>query len=117
MRSSLAERETIADTARVLSRYVDGIMIRIAGPTSPLVEMAKHATVPVINGSTAPHPCQVMADVMTFEERQGAIEGQRLAWTGDTNNVLTSWMHAAGRARFRVAAVATPAELKSAEWP
>jgi ornithine carbamoyltransferase len=106
----LGERETIADTARVLSRYVDAIMIRILDHDS-LVEMAKYATVPVINGLTKrQHPCQVMADVMTFEQRKGAIEGKRIAWTGDTNNVLTSWVHAAGRLDFELA-VATPEEL------
>jgi ornithine carbamoyltransferase len=99
----LGERETIADTARVLSRYVDAIMIRILDHDS-LVEMAKYATVPVINGLTKrQHPCQVMADVMTFEQRKGAIEGKRIAWTGDTNNVLTSWVHAAGRLDFELA--------------
>ena len=93
----LGERETIADTARVLSRYVDAIMIRMLDHDA-VVEMAKYASVPVINGLTKrQHPCQVMADVMTFEERKGPIEGKRIAWTGDTNNVLTSWVHAAGR--------------------
>ena len=86
----LGERETIADTARVLSRYVDAIVIRILDHDS-LVEMARHATVPVINGLTKrQHPCQVMADVMTFEQHNGPIQGRRIAWTGDTNNVLTS---------------------------
>ena len=106
----LGERETIADTARVLSRYVDAIMIRILDHDA-LVEMAKYATVPVINGLTKrQHPCQVMADVMTFQERKGAIAGKRIAWTGDTNNVLTSWVHAAGRLDFELA-IATPEEL------
>jgi ornithine carbamoyltransferase len=106
----LGERETIADTARVLSRYVDAIMIRMLDHDA-VVEMAKHATVPVINGLTKrQHPCQVMADVMTFEERKGPIRGKRIAWTGDTNNVLTSWVHAAGRLDFELA-IATPEEL------
>jgi ornithine carbamoyltransferase len=106
----LGERETIADTARVLSRYVDAIMIRMLDHDA-VVEMARHATVPVINGLTKrQHPCQVMADVMTFEERKGAIKGRRIAWTGDTNNVLTSWIHAAGRLDFELA-IATPEEL------
>lgn len=106
----LGERETIADTAKVLSRYVDAIMIRMLDHDS-VVEMAKHATVPVINGLTKrQHPCQVMADVMTFEERKGPIAGKRIAWTGDTNNVLTSWIHAAGRLDFELA-IATPEEL------
>ncbi|SFJ17456.1 ornithine carbamoyltransferase [Bosea sp. OK403] len=106
----LGERETIADTARVLSRYVDAIMIRMLDHDS-VVEMSKYATVPVINGLTKrQHPCQVMADVMTFEERKGPIKGKRIAWTGDTNNVLTSWVHAAGRLDFELA-IATPEEL------
>jgi ornithine carbamoyltransferase len=102
--------ETIADTARVLSRYVDAIMIR-TGTHGKLVELAAHATVPVINGLTnLTHPCQVMADVMTFEEHRGSIKGRTVAWTGDGNNVLTSWMHAAERFDFRLR-VATPPEL------
>ena len=106
----LGERETIADTAKVLSRYVDAIMIRMLDHDA-VVEMAKYATVPVINGLTKrQHPCQVMADVMTFEERKGSIKGKRIAWTGDTNNVLTSWIHAAGRLDFELA-IATPEEL------
>ncbi len=109
----LGERETIADTARVLSRYVDAIMIRMLDHDA-VVEMASHATVPVINGLTKrQHPCQVMADVMTFEERKGPIAGKRIAWTGDSNNVLTSWVHAAGRLDFELA-IATPAELSPA---
>ena len=87
----LGRGETIADTARVLSRYVDAIMIRILNHDS-LVELAKHATVPVINGLTRlSHPCQVMADVLTFEEHKGPIKGHTVAWTGDANNVLSSW--------------------------
>lgn len=109
----LGERETIADTARVFSRYVDAIMIRILDH-GQLRELAAHATVPVINGLTkTSHPCQVMADIMTFEERRGPLEGRRVAWTGDTNNVLRSWIHAAGRFDFELA-VATPAELAPA---
>jgi ornithine carbamoyltransferase len=102
--------EPISDTAKVLSRYVDAIMIRILDHDA-LVEMARYATVPVINGLTKrQHPCQVMADVMTFEERKGPITGKRIAWTGDTNNVLTSWVHAAGRLDFELS-IATPEEL------
>jgi ornithine carbamoyltransferase len=107
----LGRGETIADTARVLSRYVDAIMIRILNHDA-LVELATHATVPVINGLTRlSHPCQVMADVMTFEEHKGAIKGRTVAWTGDSNNVLSSWMHAARSFDFRLK-VATPPELK-----
>ena len=115
----LGRGETIADTARVLSRYVDAIMIRILDHEA-LAELARHATVPVINGLTrVSHPCQVMADVLTFEEHCGPIGGRTVAWTGDTNNVLASWMHAAERFGFRLR-VATPPELapkkKLAAW-
>jgi ornithine carbamoyltransferase len=107
----LGRGETIADTARVLSRYVDAIMIRILSHDA-LVELASHATVPVINGLTRlSHPCQVMADVMTFEEHKGSIKGSTVAWTGDANNVLSSWMHAAKSFDFRLN-IATPPELK-----
>ena len=93
----LGHGETIADTARVLSRYVDLIMIRTFDPGT-LIEMAEHATVPVINGLTdASHPCQIMADVMTYEEHRGPIRGRKVVWTGDGNNVCASFLHAAGR--------------------
>jgi ornithine carbamoyltransferase len=92
----LGRSESIADTARVLSRYVDGIMIR-AATHNTLVELAQHATVPVINGLTSEtHPCQVMADILTLQEHKGPIADQRVAWIGDCNNVAASWMHAAG---------------------
>jgi ornithine carbamoyltransferase len=111
----LGRGETIADTARVLSRYVDAIVIRTLDHKQVL-EMAQNATVPVINGLTRrSHPCQVMADVMTFEERRGAIGGRVVAWTGDANNVLASWMHAAQRFEFELR-VATPPELKPKKW-
>src|SRR5438552_7906631 len=111
----LGRGETIADTARVLSRYVDIIMIRTLDHDM-LVELARHATVPVINGLTRrSHPCQVLADVMTFEENCGPIRGKTVAWTGDANNVLTSWMHAAERFDFRLR-VATPPELAPKKW-
>jgi ornithine carbamoyltransferase len=90
----LGRGETVADTARVLSRYVDAIMIR-AKRHDHLLELAEHATVPVINGLTnKSHPCQVMADIMTFEEHRGAIDKHAIAWVGDGNNVATSWIHA-----------------------
>jgi ornithine carbamoyltransferase len=102
--------ETIADTARVLSRYVDGIVIRTHDP-GVLHELADNATVPVINGLTSfSHPCQVMADVLTFEEHRGRIDGKTVAWLGDANNVCTSFIHAAGRFAFRLN-VASPNEL------
>lgn len=107
----LGRGETIADTARVLSRYVDAIMIRILDHAM-MLELAEHATVPVINGLTKlSHPCQIMADVLTFEEHRGAIRGRTLAWSGDSNNVLASWIQAAARFDFRLN-VATPPELK-----
>ncbi|OAN73174.1 ornithine carbamoyltransferase [Jannaschia sp. EhC01] len=96
----LGHGETIADTARVLSRYVDLIMIRTFGEDI-LHEMADHATVPVINGLTDnSHPCQIMADVMTFEEHRGPIKGKRVAWMGDGNNVAQSFLHAAASFGF-----------------
>ena len=111
----LGRGETIADTARVLSRYIDAIMIRTLDHEI-VSELAKYATVPVINGLTRrSHPCQVLADVMTFEEHRGAIRGRLVAWTGDANNVLASWMHAADRFEFRLN-VATPPELKPKKW-
>jgi len=103
--------ETIADTARVLSRYVDAIMIR-TDLHRKLLELAEAATVPVINGLTdRSHPCQIMADVMTFEEHRGPIRDRTLAWSGDGNNVVTSWVHAAQRFDFQLK-VACPAELR-----
>jgi ornithine carbamoyltransferase len=96
----LGHGETIADTARVLSRYVDLIMIRTFDEAT-LLELAGHATVPVINGLTnASHPCQIMADVLTYEEHRGAIAGTKVVWSGDGNNVCTSWIHAAGQFGF-----------------
>ncbi len=96
----LGHGETIADTARVLSRYVDLIMIRTFEEAT-LLEMAEHATVPVINGLTnRTHPCQIMADVMTYEEHRGPIAGRRVVWSGDGNNVCASWIHAAGQLGF-----------------
>jgi ornithine carbamoyltransferase len=111
----LGRGETIADTARVLSRYVDAIMIRTLDHGA-LIELARHATVPVINGLTRrSHPCQVLADIMTFEEHRGPIRGKTVAWSGDSNNVLASWMHAADRFEFRLR-VATPPELAPKKW-
>ncbi|WP_333825399.1 ornithine carbamoyltransferase [Pinisolibacter sp.] len=106
----LGRGETIADTARVLSRYVDAIMIRILDHDA-LKELAANATVPVINGLTKhSHPCQIMADILTFEEHRGPIAGKTVAWTGDTNNVLASWIHAAARFDFNLR-IATPPSL------
>ena len=106
----LAREETIADTARVLSRFVDAVMIRLLDHEM-VEELAANATVPVINGLTKwSHPCQVMADVMTFEEHKGSIAGATVCWSGDGNNVLTSWVHAAVKFGFRLN-VASPKEL------
>jgi ornithine carbamoyltransferase len=96
----LGHGETIADTARVLSRYVDLIMIRTFDEEA-LLELAEHATVPVINGLTnQSHPCQIMADVLTYEEHRGPIAGRKVVWCGDGNNVFTSFAHAAGQFGF-----------------
>jgi ornithine carbamoyltransferase len=96
----LGRGETVADTARVLSRYVDAIMLR-TDRVWKLAELAQNATVPVINGLTeASHPCQLMADIMTFEEHRGSIAGRTIAWLGDGNNVARSWVQAAVRFGF-----------------
>lgn len=96
----LGHGETIADTARVLSRYVDLIMIRTFDETV-LMEMSEYADVPVINGLTdRTHPCQIMADVMTYEEHRGPIKGKKVVWSGDGNNVCASFLHAAGQFGF-----------------
>jgi ornithine carbamoyltransferase len=106
----LGRGETVADTARVLSRYVDCIMVRTTREEK-LLELAEHATVPVINGLTdRTHPCQLMADVMTVEERRGPSAGKRIAWIGDGNNMATSWIHAAARFGFELA-IACPKQL------
>lgn len=96
----LGHGETIADTARVLSRYVDMIMMRTFEEDT-LLEMAEYATIPVINGLTnRTHPCQIMADVMTFEEHRGPIKGKKVVWSGDGNNVFASFAHAAKQFEF-----------------
>ncbi len=108
--SQLGRGETIADTARVLSRYVDAIMIRTT-EESKLLELAEHASIPVINGLTdRTHPCQLMADVMTFEQHRSSIKGKTIAWSGDGNNMATSWIHAAVRFGFTLK-IACPEQL------
>jgi ornithine carbamoyltransferase len=98
----LGRAETIGDTAKVLSRYVDAIMIRTTDHNR-LLELAEHATVPVINGLTdATHPCQIMADIMTFEEHAGPVKGKTIAWTGDGNNVLHSFIEGSARFGYRM---------------
>lgn len=115
----LGRGESVADTARVLSRMVDVIMLRTHGEEK-LHELAAEAAVPVINGLTdTSHPCQIMADLLTLQEHKGAIAGKSVAWVGDGNNVLTSWIHAAGKLEFELR-VATPTELSpdpvALEW-
>ncbi|MGH7059380.1 MAG: ornithine carbamoyltransferase [Stellaceae bacterium] len=108
--SQLGRGETVADTARVLSRYVDAIMIRTNEPEK-LDELARYASVPVINGLTdASHPCQLMADVMTLQEKKGPLAEATVAWSGDGNNVAASWVHAAVRFGFALR-LACPEEL------
>ena len=109
--SQLGRGETPADTARVLSRYADMMMIR-TDSHQKLLDLAKFATVPVINGLTDDsHPCQIMADIQTFEEYRGPIEGKIVTWVGDGNNVAASWLHAAVKLGFEFR-IATPPELK-----
>jgi len=106
--TQLGRGETVADTARVLSRYVDAIMLR-TGRVSKLEELAAHATIPVINGLTdASHPCQLMADILTFEEHRGPIAGQVIAWCGDGNNVARTWVQAAVRFGFSLRLASPP---------
>jgi len=108
--SQLGRGETVADTARVLSRYVDAIMIRTDDPAK-LDELAHYASVPVINGLTDDsHPCQLMADVMTYEEHRGPIKGRKVVWCGDGNNMAASYVHAAQRFGFSLV-LAVPQEL------
>src|SRR6476619_7198364 len=93
----LGRGEPIADTARVLSRYVDGIMIRTFAHTE-VEELARYADVPIINGLTdLVHPCQVLADVLTIRQHLGGYNGKRVAWIGDGNNMANSWLNAAYR--------------------
>ncbi len=109
--SQLGRGESVADTARVLSRYVDAIMLRTTDEKK-LLELAEHASVPVINGLTdRTHPCQLMADVMTFEEHSGGIAGKTIAWSGDGNNMAASWIHAAQRFDFALR-LACPEKLR-----
>jgi len=109
--SQLGRGETVADTARVLSRYVDAIMIR-TNHAEKLDDLARYATVPVINGLTdSSHPCQIMADVMTLQEKKGPLADAVVAWSGDGNNVAVSWIHAAARFGFDLR-LACPEQLQ-----
>lgn len=112
--TQLGRGETVADTARVLSRYVDAIMLRTTSPAK-LEELARYSAVPVINGLTdASHPCQIIADILTVEEKLGPISNLRAAWIGDGNNVAASWIHAAVRLGFPLT-LACPTELAPAD--
>lgn len=117
--TQLGRGETVADTARVLSRYVDAIMIRTDDPAK-IAELSEYATVPVINGLTDDtHPCQVMADIMTFTEHRGSLDGKVVSWVGDGNNVAASWIQAAAHFNFEMR-LACPPELMpdaaAVEW-
>jgi ornithine carbamoyltransferase len=106
----LGRGESYGDTAQVLARFVDAVMLR-TDAHGKLAALAEHSRVPVINGLTdRSHPCQIMADVMTFEERKGPIRGAKVAWVGDANNVATSWIHAAERFGFDLH-IACPKDL------
>jgi ornithine carbamoyltransferase len=99
----LGRGEPIADTARVLSRYVDGIMIRTFAHAD-VEELARYADVPVINGLTdLLHPCQILADILTIRQHLGGVEGRKVAWIGDGNNMANSWINAAYRLGFELA--------------
>jgi len=108
--TQLGRGESMSDTARVISRFADIAMVR-TGPHEKLTEFAKYGSIPVINGLTAfSHPCQILADLMTFEEHKGRLNGQRIAWLGDGNNVLVSFIHAAALFDFELA-IACPADF------
>lgn len=112
--TQMGRGETIADTARVLSRYVSLMMLRCHSHET-LLELAQHATVPIINGLTDfSHPCQIMADIQTYEEHRGAIAGKRVAWVGDGNNVCNTYITAAARFGFSLA-IACPDVLQPSE--
>ncbi|MFN3076211.1 MAG: ornithine carbamoyltransferase [Alphaproteobacteria bacterium] len=117
--TQMGRGETLADTARVLSRYVDAIMIRTS-EAAKLLELASNATVPVINGLTDDtHPCQVMADLLTFEQHRGSLDGRIVTWCGDSNNVTASWLHAAPHFRFEMRVACPPAlrpDPKLVDW-
>jgi len=110
----LGRGETIADTARVLSRFVDAIMIRTFSHHD-VCELAEYADIPIINGLTdLTHPCQIMADIMTYQEKRGSIKGKKVAWIGDGNNVCHSWIEAAAKLDFSLH-IACPSALKPSD--
>ena len=109
--TQLSRGETVADTSRLLSRYADIIMLR-TDKHKRLNELASNASVPVINGLTDnTHPCQIMADILTFQEHRGNIKNKTVAWVGDGNNVATSWLHASTKFGFKLR-IATPKNLE-----
>jgi ornithine carbamoyltransferase len=106
--TQLGRGEPLSDTAKVLSRYADAMMLRVNKHTT-LTGLAEHSSIPVINGlSDVSHPCQIVADLMTFEESRGPIKGATVAWTGDGNNVAASWVHAAARLDFTLRLACPP---------
>ena len=108
--TQLGKGETVGDTAKVLSRFVDAIMLR-CDSHGTILEMAENSSKPIINAlSDFSHPCQIMASILTIEERLGKISGKKLAWFGDANNVLNSYIHAAKAFNFELA-IATPKEF------
>jgi len=107
----LGRGESVGDTAQVLSRYLDAIMIR-TNSHQTLLDLAGGASVPVINGLTdQSHPCQIIADILTFEEHRGSIKDRKIAWIGDGNNVCASWIHAAAQFDFELM-IAAPAKYQ-----
>ncbi|MEM6903322.1 MAG: ornithine carbamoyltransferase [Pseudomonadota bacterium] len=111
----LGRGETVPDTARVLSRYVDAVMLRTDMPRK-MTELAAHASIPVINGLTDDsHPCQIVADILTYEEHRGPIAGKVIGWSGDANNLVVSWAEAAMRLGFEFR-IGCPPELPPPAW-
>ncbi len=104
----LGRGETIEDTARVMSRFVDIIMIR-TGSHEKLLSLAKNADIPVINGLTDfSHPCQILADILTYEEHRGSVKGKVISWVGDGNNMTNSWIQAAAKFGFELRLACPP---------
>ena len=113
--TQIGRGESLADTARVLSRYADVALLR-TGSHDQLEEFARHAEIPVINGLTdRSHPCQVMADLLTLRDRFGSLEGRHVAWIGDGNNVANSWIHAAMQLGVRLRVACPPSRRPSAD--